>query len=274
MEESDVDTTNEQVDAMLTQAEEVAANTQFARSENVQDLSDGGMVNGVRLSPMSGGKIQEKGRPAARRAWMWNGTESVLPLAWNPDGTIHDGARRYLLKRHCLCCGTGGFRGAQCPNCLKNACTRCNRSTKREKIIPCFYLRKEDVPYPSRFYGNINCFLESCVRRDDAGFLTQEAMRMHARFRHGREYQAHIEELNASKVDQVDVLQKRLDDLLASMGRVREPAPAPVQAKAPIAVVAVPKPTAKPRVSKNAWSPERRAAASKAYKARAAGSVA
>ena len=42
---------------------------------------------------------------------------------------------------------------------------------------------------------------------------------MHARSRHRMEYQAHVETLAAAKVDQVDILQRRLDALLASMGQ-------------------------------------------------------
>lgn len=219
----EVDAINEAVDIEMSAAEETEARGQFAKTASPGDLSDGGNVNGARLTPMLGGKPQQKGRANARRAWMWNGTETVMPLAWNPDGTAHDGGRRYLLKRHCLCCGSGGFRGARCLNCVKNNCSRCNGSSDRKKIIPLNYLKKEDVPYPERFYGDIPCFLPFCIRRADRGFKTEEDMRMHARSRHRMEYQAHQETLNAAKADQVEVLQRRLDTLLAGQANGTKP---------------------------------------------------
>ncbi len=221
LEANQVDIANEEVDAVMTADEEAIARQRFARTENPGDLSDGGMVSGARIRPMqANGRLAERGkpaqgRPAARMAWMWNGTESVLPLAWNPDGTVHDGARRYLLKRHCLCCNESGFRGMQCPVCAKKQCTRCGGSTEPKKIIPCFYLHKKDVPFPSRFYGNISCFLPSCIRTGDRGFLTEEEMRMHARSRHRMEYQAYVETKTAARADQVEILQRRVDELLS-----------------------------------------------------------
>ncbi len=215
LEANQVDIANEEVDAVMTADEEAIARQRFARTENPGDLSDGGMVGGARLTPMQGGRKLERGRPAARMAWMWNGTESVLPLAWNPDGTVHDGARRYILKRHCRCCGLSGFRGMQCPVCVKKQCTRCGGSTDPKKVIPCFYLHKEDVPFPSRFYGSIPCFLTSCIRTGDRGFLTEEEMRMHARSRHRMEYQAYVETKTAARADQVEILQRRVDELLS-----------------------------------------------------------
>ena len=216
----------------ITDQEEEEASRRFARPGRVGDLSDGGMVGGVRMTPMRDGKKQATGRAAARRGWMWNGTESLLPLAWNPDGTVHDGARKYLLKRHCLCCHTGGFRGAQCPNCVKSNCEQCGGSTDRTKvhvlgsgkviqgwIIPNFYLRKEDVPFPARFYGSIDCFLGFCPRSGGRGFLTEQDMRMHARTRHRMEYQAYQDGLAANRSDEVESLRRRLDAMTTSQGK-------------------------------------------------------
>ena len=220
LEETEIDPIAEEVDLVMTRAEEEEANRRFAPAADPGDLSDGGMVGGARLTPMSAGRKLVRGRAAARRAWMWNGTESLIPLAWNPDGTHHDRGMRYLLKRHCLCCGKGGFHGAQCPNCVKSGCTTCRGSTNRTKIIPCFYLRQEDVPFPAKFYGNIPCFLTSCIRQGDRGFLTDQDMRLHARTRHRMEYQAHMEALEAGKQDEVADLRRRLDAMIGNYGQV------------------------------------------------------
>ena len=238
LEESAVDLEQEQVDAVLTAAEEAEALAAFPplrQDQQVQDLSHGGMMNGVRVTPMSAGKKLQRGRPSARQAWMWNGSESLLTLAWNPEGTRHDGGRHYLLKRHCLCCGASGFTGARCTSCAKNSCTQCASGMDRSKthtfdngktvqgwVIPVFYLRKEDVPIQARFYGSINCFLESCPRRGGRGFLTEPDMRLHARNRHTTEYQAHMESAAASRTDQMDAMQQQLNALLAE--RIRQPA--------------------------------------------------
>ena len=216
LEPNQVDEVNEQVDAVLTLDEErIAARLgHYDQSQAAPDLSDGGMVGGVRVRPNRDKNITQ-GRPAARRAWMWNGTESLLPLAWNPDGTVHDGGRRYLTKRHCICCHSGGFRGVFCPNCRKNNCDKCRGSNVAKNIIPNFYLRKEDVPFPTRFFGSINCFLDMCPRRDSKGFLTEQDMRVHARSRHRMEYQAYTETIAEKRRDDMDVLKQQVADLLA-----------------------------------------------------------
>ena len=207
----EVDVLSEETDAVIEQESWNLGPTDYA-----PDLSDGGSVNGVRVRPARD-KAVKQGRANARRAWMWNGTETVLPLAWDPDGKIHDGAKRYLLKRYCRCCKFGGFKGRYCPKCVDTGCSLCNGSRDPKKVIPCFYLRKDDVPEPSRFYGSIDCFLSSCARTGPRGFLTQEEMRMHARSRHRMQYQAHLEVQAASRTDEVADLRKRLDDMMARM---------------------------------------------------------
>ena len=88
-----------------------------------------------------------------------------------------------------------------------------NGSVIRGWIIPCFYLRKEDVPFPARFYGSINCFLGFCARQGGQGFLTEQDMRVHARSRHRMEYQAQVETLAAARTDEMESMRKRLDAL-------------------------------------------------------------
>lgn len=214
---------------------ELDANPFVISSGQAPDLTDGGVVNGVRVRPARDRSVTQ-GRPAARAAWMWNGTATTLPLAWDPDGKNHDGARRFLLKRHCLCCGRGGFKGS-CPYCRKAGCANCAAGTDPKKIIPCFYLKKEDVPFPQRFYGSVNCFLPFCPRRDGRGFQTQEDMRMHARSRHRMEYQAHLDTLAANRQDELDYVKQQLSVLLAERSapppKPAEPPKAPLYVKEP-----------------------------------------
>ena len=230
-----VDLEQEEVDLVMTRAEEDAANRSVAVAPGLGtttaagDLSDGGMVGGVRVTPMVNGVKQAQGRAAARMSWMWDGTPSVLSLKYDPSGKSHDGAKPYLLKRHCLCCGHGGFRGSQCPNCVRNQCVNCKGSTTRGKIIPNFYLRKEDVPFPQKIFGPVDCFLQLCTRRGAQGFKSEEEMRMHARNRHRQEYQAHMDALASQKTDQVAMLERRIDGLMAAIaqsgGTVPQPTP-------------------------------------------------
>ena len=245
LEADEVDVASDTTDAMMTAAEEQEARERFAAPQNpVGDLSDGGRVGGVQVRPMSNGKPTPKGRASARRAWNWQGSESYLPLAWNPEGTRHDGARRYMDKRFCLCCKQGGFRftpgRAQiCPNCAKNNCVTCNSGTDTTKvhqlpngttvrgwIIRCFYLRKEDVPFPARFYGTIDCFLEGCIRSNGRGFRTEADMRLHARSRHRLEYQGWLESQAATRNDEVDSLRRQMDALMTA--QLTQAAPRPV----------------------------------------------
>jgi len=226
LKESDIDPLQEEVDVQLSKAEHDAEMRRFAQTGAAGDLSDGGMVGGARLTPMINGQKVEEGRAAARRAWTWNGTETLLPLAWDPSGKIHDGARRYLLKRYCKCCNQAGFRGAQCVTCVKSGCVRCRRSTTPGTVIPAFYLRMDDVPFPERFYGSIGCFLKMCPRTGDRGFKTEEEMRMHAQSRHRLEYRAYIETVSSRRADEVEVLKRRIDELMLSRTRENsEPEP-------------------------------------------------
>ena len=241
LEASEIDTINEEVDLEMTRAEEESSRPfrPTTGNDRVGDLSDGGMVNGVRVTPMQNGQKQKRGRAVVRRAWMWNGTESMLQLGWNPEGTRHDGARPFLLKRYCLCCHDGGFRGSQCPRCVKQDCSTCAGSTDmssrtlpngmkiRGWLIANFYLRKEDVPFPERFYGPIQCFIPSCLRTGGRGFLTEQDMRMHARSRHRMEYASHMEALQEARVDEMDSLKQQINALM--LAQIQQPAQTPAQ---------------------------------------------
>jgi hypothetical protein len=240
LEESEVDTQAEQVETAIEVAEELAF-SRVGAQQNVGDLSDGGNVNGVMITPRRGGIKMAKGRPNVRQAWMWDGTSSLLTLAWNPEGTQHDGARHYLRKRTCLCCKVGGIiprRGQPfaCPTCAKTNCDKCMAGTDRTHevtlgdgtlikgyVIPTFYLSKALVPFPTKFFGDIDCFLPNCVRTGAKGFMTQEDMRIHARSRHKLEYLAWIEVKEATRPDEVGKLQARLDAVLLQLSQGQTP---------------------------------------------------
>lgn len=251
----------EEADA-LTADEEAYEARRYAPNAVAPDLSDGGTVNGVRVRPARDRSVT-KGRAVARLAWMWNGTESLLPLMWDTDGKTHDSAKRYFDKRFCLCCRQAGFRGRQCPTCAKKSCEFCNGGNDRAKIIACFYRSREAVPFPTKFYGSIPCFLASCPRQDGQGFLNQEDMRLHARLMHKMEYQAHVEALAASKTDEVAELRQRLDALMANMARrpIETVAVAPIQTVAKVEI-----PTGPGRK----WTKKEKKAASVRAKARIA----
>lgn len=216
--DEELDPTTEALDQDLTADDERILREWQSPVGPVADLTDGGTVNGVNIYPTKNGRKEPRGRAAARRVWMWNGTESLIPLAWNPDGTIHDGGRRYLLKRHCLCCQASGFRGP-CLACVKKACGNCQGGSDKKFNIPCFYLHKDEVPFPERFYGAVDCFLPLCIRRGKFGFKIEQDMRLHARFRHRMEYQVHIETLESQKASELEVVQRRLDALMATIGQ-------------------------------------------------------
>ena len=225
---------------MMSLEDEQAELAKFARNLAPGDLSNGGMVGGVQIIPQTAdGRVPrgrearlnpQGGRPSARRAWMHDGTETLLPLAYEPSGKHHDGAMHYLRKRRCLCCNTGGFFGQQCPNCVKSGCANCRGSTDSSKIIRSFYLKKEDVPFPREFHGKIDCFLEGCPRRGALGFITRSDMMVHARGIHRMEYQAHLDSLSLDRNVELDSMRQQINELLAR--QVQPPAIA-VAAEAP-----------------------------------------
>ena len=206
LDERTMDPIQMEVDQAISAADEA--------DDHVGDLSDGGSIGGVTITPMDGsGRKLKEGRPTTRLGWMWNGTPSEMPLAWNPDGTRHDGARHYLLKRHCTCCKIGGFLARQCPACVQSRCMTCRSGTDRSKVIPNFYLTESDVPFPEQFYGSINCFLEFCPRRDAKGFKSDTDMRLHAQSRHKKEYQAHLQSQLAGRPDEMMELVYQMKEL-------------------------------------------------------------
>jgi hypothetical protein len=191
---------------------------------DVGDLSYGGRAGEVNVHPnpsRENGKMVGYGRPTVRRAWTWDGTETVLTLGWNPEGTEHNSARPYLAKKHCHCCGYSGFRISRkvqgCPMCIKNSCPYCKGGADRSKVIACFYLNRNKVPYPRDTTGEVDCFLESCVRRGSQGFKTEADMRFHARTKHRMEYASFQESEAARKGDETDELRRRVDTLTAAL---------------------------------------------------------
>ena len=209
----------ETVDDDISEAEVAEEMARFrGRPDAVADLSDGGQVGGVTVFPVEDGKRMTQGRPSTRAAWRWDGTPTLLPLAYDPSGKTHDGARRYLLKRYCMCCQESGFR-RRCPRCVKNNCHDCSASTVKGKVIPCYYLNKEKVPFQAKFYGSVDCFLPEtqCIRHGGRGFKTEEDMRFHARVKHKLEYSSFLEAeaMRRSRRDdsEKDDLRQRLREL-------------------------------------------------------------
>ena len=209
---------------------------------DVGDLSRGGKAGGVNVYPNpsrdDSGRMRGNGRPTVRMAWMWDGTESTVPLGWNPEGTEHDGGRKYLSKKHCHCCGYSGFRFTRklrgCPNCMKNNCPRCQGGQNRSKVIPCFYFKKDQVPYPKDAGGDIDCFVVTCVRRNGDGFKDESSMWMHARGKHRMEYQAYRDSQQTE--DKRELAQLREQVALLTAAAIRgspsaEGAPAVLQPK-------------------------------------------
>ena len=205
LEDREVDREAEGLDAVMTEAEEASERRNlFSPPVPVDDLRDGRRGNRI-----------TKGRAMARRAWTWNGTPTVLPIAWNPEGTKQDGGRAYMSKRHCVCCNASGFKGTQCLRCVRSNCVGCAAGTDKTKIIPNFYLSKDKVPaeFQWKFYGSVDCFQRECPRRNGMGFATDEDMRMHARSTHRMEYASRQESLAAGKASENDDLRRRIDEL-------------------------------------------------------------
>ena len=228
LENSDIDLEAEAVDDVMTADEEATELASFLTVGAVGDLSHGGQVGRAEVFPTQNHQRVSTPRATARRAWTWNGTETTMPLAWNPEGTQHDGGRHYLRKRHCLCCGVSGFVGT-CRDCIRSHCSGCNGGTDKKKIIPLNYLSKEKVPFPQKFYGAIDCFLPTCVRRGGRGFKSEEDMRMHARGLHRMEYASYMETSVARQGNETDALRKRVDELTSILmqGPALKPQPMP-----------------------------------------------
>ena len=161
LQETDIDPIAEQVDLDMQEAGEEAGPPVHKFDPNQrQDLSDGGNMGGVRVVPVGeSGRVnfekREPGRPTTRMAWTWDGRPTELPLAWNPAGKQHDGARKYLLKRHCGVCNFAGFYGKVCPDCLKKG------RAQAGAITPAFYLKLSQVPNPTHPFGDIACIVSS-----------------------------------------------------------------------------------------------------------------
>ena len=221
LQESEIDLEAEALDLVMSEAEETAAHGSFMVPDTGQDLSDGGHLGRAHIFPTQSGKRVARGRANARLAWMWNGTESVLPLAWDPEGKNHDGARKYLRKRHCLCCGISGFRQL-CPDCVGKNCNRCAGGTDKTQNIPNFYLKYEQVPFKQQFYGDVDCFLVTCPRRGKYGFPNQEEMLSHARNRHTGQYLSHREAEASRRSTETDELRRRVDELTSML--LKQPA--------------------------------------------------
>lgn len=168
------------------------------------------------------------GRPAGWRAFMWDGSETTVVLKWDIHGKTHDGGRHYLGKKHCICCGFSGFR-EHCTKCRKDTCSRCRSGNDRKQIIPAIYLREADVPFPQLIYGQVDCFLPTCIRKGDRGFRDLEEMHMHATGRHTAQFQAYRQVQESQETSQVTRLQQQVAALTAAMltGKtsVDEPAP-------------------------------------------------
>lgn len=220
LQEVDIDPIAEQVDQeMMETGEEVGiAQHRFDPTVNYAVGRD---------VPVNFDKTKrEPGRPVVRNVWMWDGRPSTIPLAYDASGKRHDGGRKYLLKRHCTACKYTGFYGAVCPQCRKDG----------RRLVPsvqAFYLRKEQVPAQGKFFGTVDCFLKTCVRRGEYGFVDEAQMREHAQSRHRREYQA-FKEAQQSKADgdlaqlreQLRSQQEQMNALIAA-ALARQPVAAP-----------------------------------------------
>ena len=219
LEAEDIDPIAEEVDFDIQNSgnePELAAH-RFDPNAQQPDLSDGGRIGDVRIRPMpESGQIDFKqkqtqpGRAVVRQVWLWNGRPSTIPLAWNPDGNIHDGGRRYLMKRHCLVCKHSGFFGRTCPQCRKDG-----RPHVANSIVACYYLRRDQTPEHLHAYGSVPCFVDSCVRRGDYGFRNNTEMRQHAMSKHKVEYRAFMDEQAASQNTETDSLRKQVAELTA-----------------------------------------------------------
>lgn len=239
--ESEIDSIAEQIDAdMAESGEEAAIPKHRTVAEGHQgDLSDGGQVGSARLTVQGesgripydkkAGFTREPGRPTVRQVWMWNGTPSTIPLAYEPSGKSHDGGRRYLLKRHCTVCNFGGFKGAACPACRKEG-------REYSPSVPLYYLKRSLVPEQQRFFGEVDCIVPTCVRRGRYGFLDDAQMRQHAMGKHRQEYRAYQDSQQNSQASEIAAMRAQIQALTtAALSRQAAPAPtAAVTATPPV----------------------------------------
>lgn len=237
----DIDPIADEVDLAMQETGEAEQSNlhRFDPNGSFPDLSDGGVVNGVRVRPMpaSGrvtfGKEQEPGRPVARQLWMWNGRPTLVPLSWDTDGKHHDGGRRYLQKRHCTVCNYSGFYGAVCP-----ACRKAGRPVGRDMVVAAFYLREDQTPQHLHAYGSVSCFVEGCVRKGQYGFRNRTEMRQHAMKKHRDEYRAFMDEQGSAEREEVAALRREIAEMREAAQR-----PASVPVAAPVAVPVTTPPT-------------------------------
>ena len=232
------------LDAAVTDADVQAEEARFAVPMGpVGDLSRGGRAGQVNVYPNpdrdSRGRLAPgQGRATARRAWMWDGTETVLTLGWNPEGTEHNGARPYLAKKHCHCCGYNGFRLTAktpgCPECIKKQCPRCQGGRDKSKVIPCFYLRRDKVPFPRETKTDVDCCIATCWRRDGNGFKDEPDMRFHARTKHRQEYQSYMESQASQRGNETAELRARVDALTTALLERGAPAAPPARPGVPM----------------------------------------
>lgn len=223
MPETDIDPIAEQVDQeMLESGQSIGV------AQHTVDLSNGGQVGGVRVIPVGeSGRVsfdkkkQEQGRPMIRNVWRWNGTPDVIPLSYTPSGKSHDGGRAYLLKRHCPLCKFSGFFGLVCLACEK-------AGRRLVPVVPLYYLHEKDVPDRQKVYGLVDCFVSTCIRSGDFGFLDEAQMLVHGMSRHRIEYKAYEASRQNRQESQVASLQEQVNALLLA----QQPAP-PTQSPKP-----------------------------------------
>lgn len=226
----EIDPIAEEVDTAMMESGEAAAipSHKFDASGSFGDLSDGGRVGDVDVRPVGeSGRVnfakREPGRPTVRMVWKYDGTPSTIPIAYDPSGKNHDGGRKYLLKRHCTVCNFNGFTGRVCPACRKDG---------REIVPPqpLYYLRRELVPQPGRYFGAVDCFVPTCVRRGRHGFLDEAQMRQHAMGRHRMEYRAFQDSQQSMQASTIAQLQAQVMALTTAQLN-SAPRPAPETAK-------------------------------------------
>ena len=222
MPETDIDPVAEQVDQeMLESGQSIGV------AQHAVDLSNGGRVGSAEVIPVGESghvifdkKKREQGRPMVRNVWRWNGIPDVIPLSYTPSGKTHDGGRAYLLKRHCPLCKFSGFFGPTCPACEK-------AGRRLVPVVAAYYLKEKDVPDRQKFYGFVDCFVSTCIRSGEFGFLDEAQMLVHGMSRHRIEYKAYEASRQNRQESQVAALQQQVNALLLAQ-QTPQPAPQPV----------------------------------------------